>query len=139
MCSQCVSEAELLMDEVLPGYALMLARKDSEHWASGQYALVEKNDPDFIWSGDPLVNPLEGLSDQEVNALEKNGDPWRNFESYANRVDEIEHQFRVGPFVGYKFVRSCRDDGYDPGKHGERVLFWFVDHIARKLKRNARG
>lgn len=138
MCEQCLTEAEVIFEDILPGYCLMLAKKEGQHWHTGEYALVRMDNTDFSWPGKPLVNPLAGMSDQEINALPENG-VLQEFENYVNLIDQVEPHFRIDPVLGYQFVKVCMQDGYDPQKHGENIVFWLINHIARKLEQKRTG
>jgi hypothetical protein len=136
MCLQCTAEARILLEHAIPGYALMVATKDTEEWHTGQYGLVHINDPDFIWTGDPLIDPTEEVSDEEWDAL-SNDDPRRfAFDRLVDLVESMKPCFKTDPMTGFSFIQACMQDGYTPALHGRVVLYWFIDHIARKLEAN---
>jgi len=138
MCLQCISKAETVLNDAVPGYTLMVATLDTDHWRKGEWGLVNSNDPDFIWSGDPLINPIMFMTEKELEQVPKTDPLWDAVSLCDQRVEEIEKRFRAAPMIGYKFVQACLRAGYDPNVHGERIVLWFIDHVARKIAEKKR-
>ncbi|HEX2697081.1 MAG TPA: hypothetical protein VHM28_05185 [Anaerolineales bacterium] len=113
----------------------MVATKDADGWLKGQYGLVRINDPDFVWSGELMLNPWFQLSDAEIDSLPPGDRRISDFDRYVDMIDEIEPSFEVGPMYGYWLVSACIEDGYDSKLHGKRVVFWLIHHIAEKLSK----
>jgi hypothetical protein len=135
MCLQCVTEAETVLDDPILGYILMVAKRDSEEWPAGHYGLVKCNDPDFIWEGKPLLDPLEGMDDDAIDALADDSEEWAGYERFMDFVEKIRPVFNTDPYTGHQFVRACEASGYKWKQDGD-VVMWFIDHIARKMEKN---
>lgn len=68
MCEQCSAKTHS-WGWVLPGYALVRATCDGTFMRTGQWGLVECNDPTFIWSVTPVPDLFYQFTDQEVDNL----------------------------------------------------------------------
>lgn len=133
MCLQCPAEAQTLVADILPGYSLMVARKDTPKWPQGYYGLVRQNDPDFVWPGPLLADPLEDLSDEEIDALPEDDPRFQASDRFHKYTDQIESAFISDPLTGYAFVSACMAAGYDSDRDGSCVLKWFSNLAARRL------
>ena len=69
MCESCLADCRDL-GEPLPGWSLVQAQREGRHMMSGEYGLVEGNDPSFIFGVSPTPDPLEGLSDEVIDACD---------------------------------------------------------------------
>lgn len=134
MCLQCTTEAVIVYREILPEWVLMRATKDTDKWKAGEYGLVYMNDPDFIWSGEPIEDQTADMTDDEINVLTDDDSRWISSNNHFDFVDSIEGKFVCDPMKGYRLIRACMAAGYDPHDHGYRVVSWLVNHIAKKLK-----
>ena len=70
MCLQCSTKAQVVLEEVIPGYTLMAATNDVPKWRKSQYGLVKRDGPDFVWSGEPILDLTDGMTDEQVDALD---------------------------------------------------------------------
>ena len=68
MCLQCVTDAVIIKNGIIPGYTLMKAAKSCDEWKEGQYGLVNSNDPDFIWDN-PGPDPTADMNDEQIDNL----------------------------------------------------------------------
>jgi len=132
---QCLADAHLVLKRpVLPKlsgdcrggpYWLVQAQKGCEGWPKGWYGLVQMNDPDFIWEGEPIPEPLFRKKDEKA---------WKNWWKMLEKIE-----CNLGPIVGYQLVASCMQAGYRPEKHGYRVIWWLMNRIGRMLEKQKRS
>ena len=134
MCLLCSTNAITVIENVLPGYHLEQATKSVPTWKAGEYGLTGGNDPDFIFPGELVADPTDGMSDDELDALDESDARWIQSREHFKYVESIEPRFNAGPMTGYRLVKACMDAGYDPERDGTRVLSWLVNHIAVKLQ-----
>jgi hypothetical protein len=136
MCLQCVTNAETIAEDIILGYDLMVSTNDSSpDWPKGYCGLVKCNDPDFIWEGRPIYDPLAGMSDQEINLLADEATEWVGWEEFVNFVSSVTTSFDCDPRTGYNFVKSCTASGYVWEKDGD-VVMWFLNKVGRRLLGN---
>jgi hypothetical protein len=107
----------------------------SPEWPKGYYGLVKCNDPDFIWEGKPLYDPLEGVNDEDINLLADDAGEWIGWETFMNYVNSVTTSFNCDPTTGYDFVKACKASGYVWEKKGD-VVMWFLDKVGRKVQKN---
>ena len=99
MCLQCVTNAKTISEEFLPGYYLMISKKDHPNWPKGYYGLVICNDPSYVFSQPEKNN---------CNACDK-------------MRDELEEQTTIEG--AYDLVRAAKKVGYRPSRHGFLTCF----------------
>ena len=151
MCLQCVVEAEALIEDVVPGFSLMISTNDQdEEWPRGHYGLVKINDPELVWKLRPVEDPFWGMTEEEETQLEKcdkveydrRGNVF--WEEFMPAVHNLRDNFFVDPLTGYEFICACMLEGYEPRLSADiethletspDVITWFVHHAAIKLKR----
>jgi len=133
MCLQCMAKAKIVVEEVLPGYQLMIATEGHEDWPKDHYGLVQCNDPDFVWGGAPMLDPLFYLTDEQQEAFSDDDPIWDKTDELFKLVEKMEPSFVCDPIVGYQLVQACKKAGYDEEKHGLKVLCWLVHHMAEKM------
>lgn len=109
MCEQCLAECEVL-GEVVPGLALVQARKAGGHMQVGDFGLVRVNDPDVVWTVAPVPDPWEGLSDEEIEAR-----PHEEFSGWSEKVEAFSKacQTQVHLSDALRIGVLCQAAGYD--------------------------
>jgi len=132
MCLQCLTDAVILKEEILPGYHLMKAMKDAEGWKKDQFGLIRQNDPDFVWDN-PGPEPCAGMPDEEINNCPE--EKWDRQTEWQKKVEQIEKNFISDPMTCYEFVATCMAVGYDPKKDGFNVVMWFIHYCAEKIEK----
>ena len=113
MCEQCVAQT-VLYGEVVPGFYLVRATVDGGTMKAGDWGLVECNDPFFIWSGEIIADPTEGMTDEEMNAID-NDDAVHNAleDRFTDGFEPI--RFMDTPVsVGWRLIHGAIAQGYDP-------------------------
>jgi len=108
MCEQCSAKAILMNDgkEVLPDFFLVLATQDGNAMKTGDYGLVICNDPSFIFSMKPEVDPAPededaDLDDSFFEWLEKTKDFGKQFSDSMSQLKDA-----------HKLVSACYTVGY---------------------------
>ena len=130
MCQQCITEAEDVTTNLLPGYTLMRARVGSTEWPAGWFGLVRQNDPDFVFPGPLTVDPFAGLSDEEINARADELAP-------ADAVFDAAVRGLQAPLAtmhavaGYELVTACQLAGYDIARDGTEIAYWLMHYLAK--------
>lgn len=115
MCLQCVAEAELVLQEVIPGYQFYVSQKENEEWPKGYYGVIVRNDPDFIF-------PCDFSKSEEKHSELPKG------------AFEAENWFYMDPYRGHRFVEACKQAGYDKEEDGWNVSLWFLKRVHGMLK-----
>ena len=116
MCEQCDTDCVMWRD-VLPGWALIRARRDGRLMVAGQYGLLRSNDPDFVWDGAPQIEPPDdGL-----------------FGEWSIGVRGFDSVLRLRPEVGWDLVEAATRCGYYRHSHGS-LAYWLWDHMAKRMK-----
>ena len=104
MCLQCLTKC-VSYGQVFPGYALARATKtdypdhpDSSSWQKDQYALIECNDPTFIFNSNPLKDD--------------------GSEAYWEAGRQFDEDIMSGPDARavHKLIEAARAEGYNPMK-----------------------
>jgi hypothetical protein len=115
MCEQCLVNP-LFYGEVLPGWFLIRARRESSSMKVGDWGLLRCNDPDFIWSSHPV---LDLSSDDEE-------------ENLSIPEDDFTSAFRCDPNTGYALVKAAEQSGYHPEEGG--LLYWLWEYLAKFIE-----
>ncbi|WP_126223284.1 hypothetical protein [Burkholderia ambifaria] len=134
MCEQCTAKAEMVVDNVVPGFHLMVATAGSHHWRKGWFGLVEQNDPSFVFEGPLLQDPTWGWSDDAINAMSTAIQA--ALEHFHNRVEEFESALEADPMTGYRLVSACLQAGYRPREDGS-LQYWLMHHMATKAAQSS--
>lgn len=130
MCEQCIAEAVMVREDIVPGYHLVRATKGSDHWPADHYGLVVVNGPLVTWEGLPETpDPLFGMSDDEIDSLREDDPRWDPSEALLNFAVARRPYFRMDPLDGALFVEACTQAGYD--KSQGCVVVWFFSHLMR--------
>lgn len=132
MCMQCCTDAVVYATkddrEVLPGWYLTQAQKDYfDDWKTGEWGLVQCNDPDFIWAG-KLFEQHEGPNDD--------GEPWGEYdESLSNLVCSLEYGSMYAHLAIYAAAKSA---GFKEKEEGFFNIYefatWLMDRLAKWVK-----
>lgn len=126
MCEQCLTKAEVLKSDILPGFHLMVARGGSEAWPKGFYALVECNDPLFVFEGPIMESPVKGLTEDDLDVMPEYPE---GYEEYIEGAQRLDRAMRLHPEVGHRLMKACYAKGYSQSEHGP-LGFWFLDFLA---------
>jgi hypothetical protein len=115
MCLQCFTDAEIVIQDFMPGFALMVAKKDAdigpEEWPKGWYGLVECNGPTCI---------LPPVPEPDTDEFDK---AWYT----------VRDEFYFPPEVGFRIVSAAAKVGYIPGESGD-VAAWLMERIYELTK-----
>lgn len=148
MCIQCLTEALVWKKQVLPGYYLMKAQVDYlPVIKKGMYGLIRCNDPDVVWDVEPMIDPLHGMSDEEIESISEDSAEWKAHGQFLETAQNFCEWFRLDydrvgskyknwgldPEVAYNIIHACKIAGYDKDKDGA-FEYWLLNHIARFLE-----
>ena len=125
MCEQC-SAGTVSYGPVVP-VILVRATRDGLFMRAGDWGLAEINDPFVHWSGEILRDPLEGMSDDQINSSPPEIDDLQD--AFEDAVDAFEDRLLVRPDVGHRLVEACLREGYTYGGIGLGV--WLFDRMAK--------
>lgn len=136
MCEQCLAKTDYWElfpgDPVKPndqnqksftnnGWALVRATQDGSYMMKGDWGLVRVNDPDVIFTTDPMVDPSQNMSDEEVNAL--SNEEYHKVDSFYVKLSEFREELEMSPGVGHHLVEKAKQNGYDGSTNFEYWLF----------------
>lgn len=130
MCLQCLTNAILVVKDILPGFNLMQSQQDAEGWPKGAYGLVETNDPTVVFRGPLLKNPMEGLSDDALDNLARMPD---GYEEFITAAEELGQNLILDAVTGYWLVRGCMAKGYSREEHGF-LHYWLLHYLAKQVE-----
>jgi hypothetical protein len=135
MCEQCVAKTETFLDPI-PNWWLVRATDDGHVMKKGEWGLVQCNDPDFVWTVTPKVDPLSGLSEEEINELSNDDPAWKDFEDWSEKsrifLSELQQNFVHDVSVYWNLIEAAREKGYDPDK--DVFAFWFFNYLGYYLE-----
>ncbi|MBU9199964.1 hypothetical protein KTD31_00925 [Burkholderia multivorans] len=129
MCEQCIAEAVMVVENVIPGFHLMQAARGSRHWKKGWYGLVESNDPTLVFEGPLLPDPTHGWSDDAINAMSP--EVQARLGRYDASVELLEDALVVDARTGYRIVTACIEAGYNPKEDGF-LHYWLMNYMATR-------
>lgn len=120
MCEQCCAETETYL-EVIPGWVLVRATKDGMEMLKGQWGLLQRDDPDFIWTVTPWPEPEypDDMLDENSPEAKAAFDEW---DRWQQDVQRFKRFFHVTPELGWSLIEAAKERGYDPETSG-----WFAD------------
>lgn len=121
MCMQCDAQARIVVRDVVPGYNLLKALKDSAYWEKDQYALVAGNDPTIIF---PTLMAEPNQTELSVEYLDL-------FIAVAQAVEEQVSD--LAPAVRSRLTEACIKSGYSADDKGRNLVFWLIDFCNGRL------
>jgi hypothetical protein len=133
MCLQCITEATIVKDDILPGFSLKQSQRDHPEWPKGAFGLVEQNDPTIVFAGPLLKDPTRGMSDDELNALPGMPEGTVEFDAAADLLGE---QLVLDAVTGHRLVEACIARGYRPTEDGF-LHYWLLQYMATQVEVNS--
>lgn len=137
MCEQCMAETRIL-GQPIPGWYLVRAKRDGNWMRKGDWGLVECNDPTYVFSTTPWIDPVHGWTDDQINAAtqEENDlmDKWMD-DMYA--FEEQLAKFDAGVDAGWRLIEACREAGFKPGINADGSCANWLFHQLGKLVADA--
>ncbi len=117
MCMQCVVDAVALVEDVVPGYHLLVSSGGSETWPGGDEAwpkghlgLVKCNDPMFVIP--PIPDP--------------------NTDEFLAFATKFNHEQGFGLNEGWELVDACLQAGYRRDEDGF-LPFWLFKLFYQRM------
>lgn len=129
MCEQCLVNP-LNFGEPMPGWFLIRARREND-MKVGQWGLVEANDPTFVWTTTPKLQPNFQMTIDEEEAFSIETGWHIDYDIFGDFHDA----FDCSPNIGYKLVKSCMAVGYIPDVHYD-VREWLFSYLALWIHNN---
>lgn len=134
MCLQCATDAASY-GEVLEGWFLMKSTKPHPDWDG--WALVQCNDPTYVWNFDLIKDPEAHLTEDEVNEIKYSSPEWHRWEEFYQITEKFNNVLREShPVTGWELVNSCIKAGYDLEEDGHNVAYWLTHFLAVYLENN---
>lgn len=124
MCEQCSAKVRMFSPCIVPNVRLVQATKDGQEMKSGDYGLVFCNDPSFIFSIQPEIEPEDNDSDPQMTE-------YFNWQNKAEQFREQLYTSAADLERSYDLVASCVEVGYNR-KEG-LVSYWLFNRIATML------
>jgi len=147
MCTQCVVDAQFYLikpdgslaehDELLPGWALFQAKKPGGEMNAGDWGLVRVNDPEFVWRVDPVVDPLEGFSEDEQESMFEDPEIAASIDTFVNTQDAFAAELMESVELitsAHALIESANKVGYTTESGSfewwlcHRLGVWIRDH-----------
>ena len=140
MCEQCIADTVLIggEKEVLPGWFLVKAQKDGHSMKAGNYGLVVCNDPSFIFNIEPAVDPLDGMSDEQIEALDKNDVLWELSKVWSQKAYDFTNNIELTYYMMsvYELVSAGIKAGYNEEVDGYNFENWLFNHLGKFIRDN---
>ena len=123
MCEQCLAQTITLNENkpVIGEFFLVRATQDGSVMKSGDFGLVEQNDPTFIFSQKPELIP--GPRDTFANT--------EDFFNWLERAKDFKEQLAnsMSDLKGaYYLIKACYDAGYKD--ENGCVEYWLFEYLA---------
>ena len=131
MCEQCCTNA-VLWDEIVPGWALMLARRDGTEMKAGQWGLVRCNDPDVIFSQTPMTDPFAGMTDEEIDCTVLGSELFEAANEFDSGFAKFSVALKFDPWVGHELIKAGISAGFDRERDGS-FAFWLFHRLGQRL------
>lgn len=137
MCEQC-SAKTVLYGELLTGWYLVRATQDGLYMKKDEWGLVECNDPTFSFMTTPVIDPFDGMSDEEINKVPideffKKHDP---FVEVSKKVLEEMERTTGFPLDSFgRLYQSMREAGFDQ-EHCGAAIYWLCNLMAKMIRDN---
>lgn len=134
MCEQCLTNP-IYFGEPLPGLYLARARRDGNDWKKREWGLIEINDPSFVWTSTPTVNPCFGMDLDEIEAyVEAHPGMSEDEENRAYGIggvpmDFIDQFSLMDPEFGHFIVGEAIKVGFRPKI--DTFVYWFYDYLGK--------
>lgn len=111
MCILCLTKAELVQEDVLPGFHLYQAQRDySPEWMAGEYGLVEYNFPIMIFSQSYMESLTSGK--------------------------DIHQEMTLAPLTGYHVVNAAFLCGWNP-KDTPHIEHWIMKKLVEAIEKRS--
>lgn len=132
MCESCLAKTSLWEPQVLNGWYLIRTTQDGSWMKAGEFGLVVKNDPTFVFSEFPTPDPYENLTDEKIDKLDK--PKHEAFDQWTEAVGRFAAQIsREANFNDvHDLIEACEQSGYDRRADGD-LYFWLFNCLARFL------
>lgn len=128
MCEQCFIDP-IYYPDPLPGWFLLQARK-THNMQAGQWGLGTCNDPTYVWTTTPWIDPLMGMDAAQEEQYIMDHPDWK----FRDIPDDFDQALVTNPTIAYELVSACIEAGYDPKRDGY-VEYWLFDHLARHIQK----
>lgn len=129
MCEQCTFHA-IPLGTAVPGWGLVRALRGTR---TGQFGLVEMNDPTFWFPQVPEPDPIHDWPDDRINALASNSPEWRAAERWLRQGEAFSKTLKGSPEEGWRLFEACRKAGFKPRKHGH-LAYWLFHRMAKLVQ-----
>lgn len=141
MCRSC-NAGTVNYGEIFDDWYIVKATKDDHidgGMKAGQWGLVIRNDPSFVWEFPPEPEPHLPEDDEREEADQGDASKF-TAEDEAWHV-WLEHADAISPFysddrdmrVTYKLVAAAVEKGYDPEEHGA-FEYWLYDFAGKFIE-----
>lgn len=140
MCEQCSAACdEYGQDTFIPGFYLSRATRDGLWMKTGDWGIVESNDPSFIFQTTPIKDPEAGMTDEQIEALPK--EAFEKFDEFVTisakiaeeMADSVNGEFAIDQF-GRLYTAMCQA-GFNPETDG-RASMWLCHRLACFIEAN---
>lgn len=102
---------------------------------SPKYEAIRLTDPNQMVSDIhplPILDPFEGWTQAEIDALENNSPEHIAFFDYCQRMEQAQKELaQAEPLFLYGLIGMAIEGGYSQREHGTRVYAWIIDRLAR--------
>lgn len=130
MCLQC-SVASVSFGEILPGWYLQRATRDDElgddTWPKDWWALVEVNDPTFVFETTPELDPTHSVAYSDFTE-EQN----KSLELWCRKARKFQNELIGPPKDGHRLIEAAKQAGWDR-KKDPNFAEWLFHRMARIL------
>ena len=125
MCLQCVVDAEIILENFIPGWALMQAKNTkSDEWLYMEYAFVQINNPEVTFENKEFPKPIN-INDDSID-----DDLQNSFYSFSQWFqNEVLNQMSF--FGSVRFYQACIKAGAPDDLF--EIRYWIINRIGTQL------
>lgn len=131
MCEQCSAEVNEF-GHPLEGWMLCRATKNGSMMKKNEWGLVRSDDPTYVWSVNPRVDPTANLTDEQIDTMSpEDSEKWYDFLDAAETFCKALKSY---PFDGHLLYEAAVAAGYK--RESGSFSQWLFDYLARWLIAN---
>lgn len=121
---------KLIAQDVLPGYHLVKGEKVNKLLPVGWHALFKGDTPILAHSGALLVNPCEGLDEDDLDAMPELPEGYEDYQAGCLELGKTLKS--IGSELA-ALTYECEYQGYHAGEHGD-LEWWLLNYLAKATR-----
>ena len=137
MCEMCIVKPTDF-GEIIPGFYFCLPTVDWRGVKAGHYVISNGMCVIATFPEKPWPDPLEGMTDDQIDALDLKGEVWKSEEAWLLAGGGVEDAFKMLPDDGWRMIEAARKVGCNPEEDGSFSM-WLFHKAGEMLRDNPKG